>query len=196
MSDAAAPAAPPAAADPNVLQDDLTLLSWPEEPGPILAKQVGTSSYYTVAIVTVVVLVLAWIALRVRRYLKNRPEYREPADAVALRELAQWQQLSDAGRYREAIVEVSATIRRYVEARFGLRAPLLTTEEFWIEQRKSAQIPDTYNPFWESFLDATDWIKYAGATPLSDQFNHLVTSAVDFVTAARDGAPVKVGSRS
>jgi hypothetical protein len=171
--------------DPNLLREDFTLLARPVElPPPAIPD--GAQWHPPVLIGIGAVLLLIWFGMRWRRYRRQPPRGERP-DVIAMRELAQWRDLKDEGQYRQAVVVISAISRRYVEGRFGVRAPTLTTEEFWVAQRKEAKIPGQYMPFFERFLDSIDGIKYAGCQPSAPQYEELVASTVRFVESSRKG---------
>jgi hypothetical protein len=169
----------------TVLQENLTLLVRPGED----ASQ-SWPGWAVIAAGVVGVTGVAYYLFTHRRRQAARAGTAgsaEPADAIALRELAGWETLADEARFREAVAAISGTVRRYVEARFGLRAPTLTTEEFWARLRADRPVPAQYDPFFEDFMSACDEIKYAGRQPAPPQFAGLVAAAAVFVRAAGRG---------
>lgn len=100
--------------------------------------------------------------------------------------------LPGRGRYKDFYVELTMVVRRYVQRRYGIRAPHLTTQEFFDELRTRA--PQSTARFAElrRFLDAADLVKFAGvqATPeMADDAtararNYLETDAAE---PAREG---------
>jgi hypothetical protein len=105
----------------------------------------------------------------------------EPAAAVALRNLARWDDLQDEAQFRAAVAAISTTIRLYIEGRFGLHAPRLTTEEFWAALRTTKSVPQKFEHFLESFMRECDAIKYAGQTLTLVQLKALLAAANNFV---------------
>jgi hypothetical protein len=164
------------------LREDFTLLLHPQPP-PVVASAPGIRDEYYVPAAAVLALLVAWLLWRWLKGVARRVAV-ERADIAALRDLSMWQQVTDVARYREVVAGVSATVRRYVEARFGLRAPTLTTEEFWAEQCRNRRIPADHDPFWSEFLSACDPVKYAGMTPGAEQLRLMVDSAIAFVEAS------------
>jgi hypothetical protein len=172
---------------PDILEEDFTLLGPPDPVAALASLEHTVPSYHTYylaagVLMAAVLLVLLW---RQWRHRRARILAGEAAHATALRELAGWRELTDKQRYPEAVTAVSGTLRRYVEARFGLTAPKLTTEEFWERQRIQQRVPRAHEPFWEMFFGATDGIKYASLIPDSHEFTRLLEAAVNFVNAAR-----------
>jgi hypothetical protein len=82
---------------------------------------------------------------------------------IALRELAEARRLMNPERAREYCFEVSNIIRRYVEERFQVHAPALTTEEFL---RDLVEVQDTmlapHRILLGEFLLHCDLAKFAG----------------------------------
>ncbi|MGH8236651.1 MAG: hypothetical protein ACREXP_06455, partial [Steroidobacteraceae bacterium] len=106
--------------DANVLQDDFTLLVHP--PPATQTQQYRMHDAYSLGTASLLLaLVAAWIWHRWRAR-RTRLSAAEPPDLVALRELRAWLDVEDASASREAIAAISGTMRRYIEARFRLRA--------------------------------------------------------------------------
>lgn len=161
------------------LQEDLTLLAAPR------AAAQPTASWPAWLVVVAVVALLLAAGLWRRRSRGVAGASGEPADVVALRELAAWEDASGAERCRAAVGAISATLRRYLETRFSLPASSQTTEEFWAAQHRERALPAEFEPFWRGLLSARDAIVYGGAAPDAAQFARLRAAARDFVHASR-----------
>jgi hypothetical protein len=168
----------------NALQEDLTLLVPPSE----TQRDGSLSAHGQIVVLAVAGLIAATIVWKKFRQKSSSAKPGEAPGRIALRELSQWENLEDVARYRAAVFEVSGTLRQYVEARFGLTAPNLTTEQFWEELRTSRSIPETFDPFWMDFTAESDRIKYAGATPDRAQFSRMIEAACGFVRETRTDA--------
>lgn len=64
-------------------------------------------------------------------------------------------------KYREFIIEVSKVLRVYIEDRFALRAPHLSTEEFLYQAEQSDALGPHYQELLEDFLVQCDEVKFA-----------------------------------
>lgn len=71
------------------------------------------------------------------------------------------------GKYKDFYVELTMVVRRYVQRKYGIRAPNLTTEEFFAELRQENRADLGHLRELESFLESADMVKFAGveATP-------------------------------
>lgn len=66
-------------------------------------------------------------------------------------------------------VELSDIVRRYIEERFALRAPELTTEEFLVEAGRSAELTAKHRELLSTFLATCDRVKFARYSPGEDE---------------------------
>ena len=72
--------------------------------------------------------------------------------------------LPGRGRYKDFYVELTMVVRRYVQRKYGIRAPHLTTEEFLAQFRDDG---GGRRDELAKFLESADMVKFAGveATP-------------------------------
>jgi hypothetical protein len=82
-------------------------------------------------------------------------------------------------------VELSAIVRRYLENRFNLRAPELTTEEFLREARRSSELTREHRDLLTAFLEGCDRVKFAGYVPGESESLEALASARRFVEETR-----------
>ena len=104
-----------------------------------------------------------------------------PPGRSALDRLAAIRHLIDEGLVREFVREASGILRDYIEARFGLRAPRLSTEEFLFEAGKSALLDEAARARLAEFLFCCDRVKFALGSLDRDQMQALYASAEHFV---------------
>lgn len=121
-------------------------------------------------ILLVVVLIGAALFVAVRLLVRRAKERRMSPIERAWVELDRLlkRQLPAHGRYKDFYVELTMVVRRYVQRKYGIRAPNLTTEEFFHELRAaklSTQLPSMED--LGRFLESADMVKFAGveATP-------------------------------
>ena len=81
-----------------------------------------------------------------------------------LRELAE-AHLPEKGKIKEYYIELSGIIRYYLEARFNLRAPEMTTEEFLVKLRTEDELIPEHKNLLREFLSHSDLVKFARYGP-------------------------------
>jgi len=130
----------------------------------------------------IVLLALAFaIWKKVRAMMSIRP-----AHEIALKELqAIRDYLSKSGDVKEFYFKVSACVRAYVEARFDLRAPEMTTEEFLPSLRDSGTLSDGQKKLLKDFLEACDLVKFARYTPKVEEVESVFVTAKNFINETK-----------
>jgi len=76
---------------------------------------------------------------------------------------------------------VSAILRRYIEARFALRASERTTEEFLTDMRTTSILPPAHRQILQDFLTQCDLVKFARHQPAGSEVDHIVTLCRQFI---------------
>ena len=82
-------------------------------------------------------------------------------------------------------VELSGLVRRYVERRFELRCPELTTEEFLEVAGRSPQLERRQRERLLDFLRGADLVKFAGHRPAGPEVEAALDSAAHLIDATR-----------
>lgn len=123
--------------------------------------------------------VITFLMLRERRVRKSQVSAWE----LAIRRLAELEARGapDAETADAWFVELSGVVRAYVEGRFWLRAPELTTEEFLAEARRLAALTADHRELLGSFLERCDRVKFAGWRPEAGESLELLGVARSFV---------------
>lgn len=104
-----------------------------------------------------------------------------PPEITARQRLAGIRHLIAEGRHQEFVVEVSLILREYIEARFGLKAPRLSTEEFLFEAERGAQLDPRWRESLAGFLQQCDRVKFALAHLQPPRMEVLLTTAETFI---------------
>lgn len=94
--------------------------------------------------------------------------------------------LPDAGAVDGWYVELSDIVRRYIEERFALRAPELTTEEFLLEAGRSADLKRAHRELLSDFLARCDRVKFARYSPEEDESRDALGVAERFLSETRE----------
>ena len=136
---------------------------------PLTLKFVGKILAALVAVLGV--LAAVWLVVRfvARKVKEHRMSPIERAWVELDRLIAKG--LPGRGRYKDFYVELTMVVRRYVQRKYGIKAPHLTTEEFLAELRDSRLLAGhesrTSSHELQEFLESADMVKFAGiqATP-------------------------------
>lgn len=86
-------------------------------------------------------------------------------------------------------VELSAIVRQYLEDRFGLHAPELTTEEFLDVAAGSPDLNQSHQGFLRDFLGRADQVKFARYLPDAGTIDEVLQSAERFLEQTRIETP-------
>lgn len=117
------------------------------------------------------VVVLGLLALRSLRR-RHRAEVRRSAAEIAFARLGALEGRGLPEGRTDAdpwYVELSDIVRRYLEDRFGIRAPELTTEEFLREARRLGALGEAQRGLLTDFLEGCDRVKFAAHEPAADE---------------------------
>lgn len=92
----------------------------------------------------------------------------------------------DAARMDAFYVALSQIVRTYLEDRFGLRSPELTTQEFLTEMGRSPDLARSHQQLLREFLTQADLVKFAGHRPDATVVDESIASAERFLEETRD----------
>jgi len=153
--------------------------------GPVRGPRDFTLLWLALAAVATAVLLgggLYWLRAR-RRAVAAHAAPPRPAHEVALEALDRLRRagLLEAGRHAEYYVELSAIVRTYLEARFRLRAPEMTTEEFLQAAQSRPELVAEHRGRLARFLAEADLVKFARHQPSLDESERAQTAARELV---------------
>jgi hypothetical protein len=145
------------------------------------------------ALAALLAAILVWRWLRARRRrgavpVATRPPHEIAADA--LRTLRA-RRLPEAGEWKEFYSVLSGIVRRYLEDRFQVRAPEMTTEEFLTATARGGALERTHRVLLGEVLAESDLVKFARHVPALRDADRAFTAAEHFVdeTAPHDRLP-------
>ena len=126
----------------------------------------------------VVVGFLIWFAIRyvARRVKEHRMSPIERAWVELDRLLKKG--LPGRGRYKDFYVELTMVVRRYVQRKYGIKAPHLTTEEFLREFRDEGR---GMRDELRKFLESADMVKFAGVEATPEMADEATDSAKGYL---------------
>ena len=159
-------------------------------------KDLPPLSWRLVGWVALVVLValailaaLVWLARYVARRVKEHRMSPIERAWVELDRLLK-KGLPGRGRYKDFYVELTMVVRRYVQRKYGIKAPHLTTEEFFAELAKSNNQTIEQSNNLRRFLESADLVKFAGVEATPEMADEATDSAKGYLTSdstAADG---------
>ena len=152
-------------------QKDLPPLSW---------KLVGWIGLAILAVLAILV-TLVWLARYIARRVKEHRMSPIERAWVELDRLLK-KGLPGRGRYKDFYVELTMVVRRYIQRKYGIKAPHMTTEEFLRAAKPSDEL--------RRFLESADMVKFAGVEATPEMADDATDSARAYLktdeTAARE----------
>ena len=146
------------------------------------------------------VVLLGLVGLLVRRLRARRrppviavpPRPAHEIAAEALRALRA-RRLPELGEFKEFYSALSGIVRRYLEDRFVVRAPEMTTEEFLEATARSSVLEPGQRQLLGDFLAESDLVKFARHVPTLADSDRVLGAAERFVdeTAVREQLPAE-----
>ncbi|MBF0537220.1 MAG: hypothetical protein HQL03_03100 [Nitrospirae bacterium] len=89
------------------------------------------------------------------------------------------------GLLKEYFSELSAIVRHYIEDRFLLKAPEMTTEEFLLKMREAQQLSPSQKALLRDFLQRCDMVKFARYGPTQEEIQESFDAARRLVDETR-----------
>ncbi|MCR5750772.1 MAG: hypothetical protein K6G91_02315 [Kiritimatiellae bacterium] len=92
--------------------------------------------------------------------------------------------LPGRGRYKDFYVELTMVVRRYIQRRYGIEAPHLTTEEFLREAERlaaSGGVSPAARERLGKFLESADLVKFAGVEATPEMADGATASAREYL---------------
>jgi hypothetical protein len=125
------------------------------------------------------------IALMRRRRGRTVPVRSAHEIALEALERLRAEGLLERQRYEDYYVRLSGIVRHYVEGRFGLRAPEMTTDEFLAAAQRSRELAGENRLALQEFLSEADLVKFARHVPSRDRAERAGRAAGEFIDATR-----------
>lgn len=136
-------------------------------------------------VLTAAILAILWTRGRRRRVRRNAYQLaRARLDALLAQATPQ-----DAAAVEAFFVAISGIVRRYLEDRFELRAPELTTEEFLTLAGTSRDLSREHQGLLREFLRQADLVKFAGVQVTGEEIRRSSDLAIRFLEDTRENAP-------
>src|SRR3989338_5453971 len=91
------------------------------------------------------------------------------------------------GKIKEYFSELADIIRRYIEERFYLKAPEMTTHEFLEKISHGQELKSEHKQLFKEFLNVCDQVKFAKYSPAAKEIEEAFQLAKRFLEETRDG---------
>ncbi len=116
---------------------------------------------------------------RKRRALAAVPVPTPPAHEIALEKIRKLiaKDYISRGLHQAFYFELSLIVRQYLEARFAIRAPEMTTEEFLEHLRDASTLRSRHKELLRDFLTHCDLVKFARYDPGAPEIDAALASA-------------------
>ena len=137
---------------------DLPPLSWK------LVGWIAAAILVAIGIVTILVLLVKYLARRIKEH-RMSPIERAWVELDRLLKKG----LPGRGRYKDFYVELTMVVRRYIQRKYGISAPHMTTEEFLRAAKPTDEL--------RRFLESADMVKFAGVEATPDMADDATESA-------------------
>jgi hypothetical protein len=129
-------------------------------------------------------------------YVLNRPRRQRivpprPAHELALAALnrLRTRRFIEEGKFEQYYIELSAIVRGYLEHRFRVRAPEMTTEEFLSAAATDGRLTAQQRRLLAEFLSQADLVKFARHLPTLKDSETAYEAARRFVEETKPSAP-------
>lgn len=159
-------------------------------------------SNYLPFIIIVVLCVLAASVFLVNRLIRKKflnkmtPVRKKTAYETACEALdaLKAKDLIRSGKIKEYYIELSFIVRQYLENKFNIRAPEMTTEEFLEAAKRSDALSMSHKELLKTFLSHADMVKFAKYGPNTKETEEsflAVKRLIDETNIAEEVSPVR-----
>lgn len=135
--------------------------------------------YTLIALAVLLILggVFALILLKKKQEESKAPP--TPAHIIAYEALAALEKKDyiHQGQTKAYYIELSDIVRHYIENRFNIRAPEMTTEEFFIKVKENSSLSVEHKGLLRDFLTNCDLVKFAKYQPAETEASLALASA-------------------
>ncbi len=155
---------------------------------PIELPTVWSARWWTAPLLTLIVVLATVLLLRCLRRPRPGVDLRAAPHEWARQQIAALvaDELVQKGRVQEFYYRISGIVRGYIERRFGICAPEMTTEEFLASAAGDRRFHTGVAEQLDCFLSACDLVKYACRKPRSEESDTVLRTAGDFVEQTRE----------
>ncbi len=141
-----------------------------------------------VAVIAVAAVMVIIVLRRRVRSNQSNVDAHLPAHAIAFGELEELagDRLPEKGEVKIFYQRISDILRRYIENRFGLRAPEQTTEEFLVGLDAETTLDKSFKPLLRKFLVQCDLVKFAEHRPDREDIDKTFENCRAFIEKTKE----------
>ena len=137
-----------------------------------------------VLLLAALVALAVWLVRR-RRAAAEERKPRDPAYIVALRELDKWRgdKFWAPDKQKMFYSGITDTLKTYIEDRFGIDAPEMTTAELFAALKEAEDLPEELREQTRELFECADFVKFAKHIASEEDNARALPTAVRFVTS-------------
>ena len=137
-----------------------------------------------VLLLAALVALAVWLVRR-RRAAAEERKPRDPAYIVALRELDKWRgdKFWAPDKQKMFYSGITDTLKTYIEDRFGIDAPEMTTAELFAAIKEAEDLPEDLREQTRELFECADFVKFAKHIASEEDNARALPTAVRFVTS-------------
>ena len=137
------------------------------------------------AFAALIVLAVWWIRRRKALADGEAGAGKDPAYIVALRELDKFRgdKFWAPDKQKAFYSGITDILKTYIEDRFGIDAPEMTTAELFAALREAKDLPDELREETRAVFECADFVKFAKHTASEEENTRALPTAVRFVTS-------------
>lgn len=160
----------------------------PPRKAPVTFGEIVPWLIITVAAVIILLLLARFLPRNPLRRFVRPPAPREPAHIIALRELntLRENEVWQKGEIKEYYSRLSDILRRYIDHRYGIMSPELTTDETTRMLQRAGVLKSNELSQVKEILSLSDMVKFARYLPQSEVHERSYTDSVRFVEMTRE----------
>ena len=128
---------------------------------------------------------LAWLIRRRRAQGGGEAAKKDPAYIVALRELDKWRgdRFWAPDKQKAFYSGITDALKNYIEDRFGIDAPEMTTAELFAALKQAEDLPEELREETRGVFECADFVKFAKHVASEEENARALPTAVRFVTS-------------
>lgn len=157
---------------------------------PPAAIPVDWRPYYAIAAALALMVALAvllrWLAKRRRHVVPAAPPIPPHVIALGALDALRARRLVEKGAFKEYYSTLTDIVRAYLEGRYRVRAPEMTTEEFLVASSRDGRLGKDHKRLLGEFLGESDLVKFARYLPSTDDSERAYSAARKFVEETRE----------